>query len=80
MGDRIPSIDLPKPKFEELIQLPFQKNVFLCPHTKTRWVVNKGEVFRDVEGETEWLQMASYVGKTYRDVFEDSYKYALNAS
>lgn len=77
MEDRIPILDSSKPKYEDLVQLPFQKNVFLCPTTKTRWILNKGDIHRDVQGEQEWLTMASYVGKTYKEVFEDSYNYAL---
>lgn len=71
------SLDL-KPKLTDMVALPFQKNVFLYEETLTRWTYDKGELYRDLEGEKEWETMASYVGKIYRDVFMDSYHYALN--
>jgi len=60
-----------------LVQLPYQKNVYLCPQTQIRWKYKDGILERDSEGEEDWKKMAEYVGKTYSNVFVDSYNYAL---
>ena len=62
---------------ENLVQLPFQKNVFLCSKSKTRWILNKGDLYRDMDGENDWKKMGAYVGKTYLEIFDSSYDYAM---
>jgi len=69
-----------KPRLSNMIPLPYQQNTFLCPESKTRWVYNKGEIYRDTDGENEWIKMGEYVGKTYEEIFAETFKYAMNAS
>jgi len=67
-----------KPKIENMVRLPYQSEIFLCPTTQTRWIFDGKELYRDFDGENDWEQMATYVNKTYSQVFTDSYKYASN--
>jgi hypothetical protein len=75
-----PSLDMPKPRLANMVPLPFQPEVYLCSNTRTRWILDKGELHRDLEGEEGWAKMADYVGKTYQDVFMDSYRHTLNTT
>lgn len=62
------------PSLKNLVRLPYQPEVFLCKETLTRWIYNGKELYRDFEGEGEWKKMGTYVGKTYQEVFMDSFK------
>ena len=75
--DCLPDPDILTPSGSSLVSLPYQPEVLLCKRTLTRWVLDGGELHRDVEGEEGWLAMAGYVGKTYKDVFMDSYNHAV---
>lgn len=72
------TFDMLIPNIKDLIRLPFQPEVFLCGKTHTRWIYDGKELFRDFEGEVEWEKMGTHVGKTYKEVFSDSFKYASN--
>lgn len=72
--------ELPAPKDTfGLVRLPYDPQIFLCPKSKTRWLLTSdNELVRDLSGEKEWSDMASYVNKTYETVFEDALKHARN--
>lgn len=71
------NMDIEVPPSESiLVQLPYDKEIFLCPKTLTRWRKAKTDYIRDLSGEEEWDQMGSYIGKSYEQVFRDSLAYA----
>ena len=75
----LPSRDVPTPKFlSDLVPLPYDPSVLLDPHTQTRWKLEENTLIRDDVGESEWEEMASYVGKSYSSVFTESYRHALD--
>jgi len=70
-----------RPPVRELIQLPFDQDVFLHKETQSRWFYDDDHLLqRDVDGENDWMAMAKYVGKTYAEVFFDAYNYALRVA
>ena len=80
MNGSLPDLDVPTPKFvSDLVPLPYQPDILLDPQTQTRWRQEGHELSRDLVGEMEWEEMAGYVGKTYSDVFIESYRHALDS-
>ena len=73
------NIDAPK-SIKSLVQLPYDPSIYLCPETYTRWAMTTTELTRDLSGEAEWAEMASYpnVNKTYQQVFREALEYAKN--
>lgn len=75
------NVEVEAPKdISKLVEMPYDKGVFLCPLSKTRWLrLSDGEYARDLTGEKEWAQMAEYVDKTYAQVFMEAYDRAKKA-
>tara|TARA_Y100001980_G_C14374300_1_gene178276 strand:+ start:177 stop:431 length:255 start_codon:yes stop_codon:yes gene_type:complete len=79
MTESLPPLDIPTPKFvSDLVPLPYQQTILLDPQTHTRWKRDGDTLERDLVGESEWESMAGYVGKTYNQVFMESYRFALD--
>ena len=79
MSKYLESIEVPTPlSREELVSLPYERDVYLCKDTHTRWRDVNGSLHRDYQGEEDWKKMAEYVNKAYYDVFDESYTYAIN--
>jgi len=80
MDKDLPRTKIATPRFtDKLVPLPYQKNILLCPQTHTRWKSTNGYLERDLRGERSWDEMGAYVGKSYHEVFMDSYRSALDA-
>lgn len=80
MNNGLPPEDLETPRFlSDLVQIPYQEDTYLCPQSQTRWKLEGNELFRDLEGERDWADMAGYVDQSYSDVFMESYRRALEA-
>lgn len=60
------------------ISLPNNKKIFICPDCKTRHLQNTDGWSRDFYGEADWTKMAGYVKKSYEEVFQSEYEYALS--
>lgn len=79
MTESLPPVDLPKPLFlSDLVPLPYQQDIYLDPQSQARWKKVNDDLIRDHDGEADWEQMAGYVGKTYPDVFMESFRHALD--
>lgn len=70
---------IPTPSLEDLVEIRYNPGVYMWKHTYTRWSLQNDRLVRDYQGEEEWRQMASYVDKTYAEVFEDEYNYSLDS-
>jgi len=71
--------EIPAPESTKfLVKLPFDPEIYLDQKTMTRWRETPDGLVRDYSGEQEWEQMGSYVGKTYQQVFQETYnRYVL---
>lgn len=69
--------ELSPPEIENLVQIPFDPDIYMCGESYTRWRKTNEGLVRDHDGETDWQEMAKYVDKTYNQVFMETYnKYA----
>ena len=76
----LPAADIVTPLFKsDLVPLHFQPDILLDPQTQTRWKVVDESLVRDLDGESDWEQMAQYVNQSYSDVFMSSFRASLDA-
>jgi len=69
--------EIPEPKMEDLVNIPYDQQIYLCQKTLSRWRKTSKSLVRDYDGEADWHEMAAYVNKTYDQVFMETYnKYA----
>jgi len=59
-----------------LVQIPYDKDVYICPSTLLRFRAKGDRWERDHYGEAEWSKMANYVGQSYEDVARAELDYA----
>lgn len=79
MNLELPPENVPTPRFlSDLVALSYEPDVYLEPQTQTRWRLFDDELNRDYDGESDWAKMAEYVGKTYSNVFCESYRRELD--
>jgi hypothetical protein len=79
MNKVLPGFNIPTPQFRaDLVPLPYHQDILLDPQTNTRWKLEGDSLVRDHDGEATWSKMAGYVGKTYYDVFMDTFRSALD--
>ena len=69
---------LEKPKnIKKLVNLPYDKAIYLCRDTLTRWQKHEDYYIRDLDGESSWKTMGEYMGMEYKEVFLKEYKSAI---
>ena len=59
-----------------LVSLPYDKTIYLCKDTFTRWQYIGNYYVRDLNGEDSWKQMGAYMGLDYKEVFLKEYNLA----
>ena len=69
---------LEKPKnIKKLVNLPYDKSIYLCRDTLTRWQKIDNYYIRDTDGESSWETMGAYINQTYKEVFLKEYSSAV---
>jgi len=65
---------LESPKnIKRLVNLPYDKTIYLCKDTLTRWQKFDDYYVRDLDGESSWKSMGSYMGISYKELFTKEY-------